>query len=117
MISLNAADQALQMAVDDIMDGLAYDTITYIPISGSTRSIKAILEWPGAEEIMGLTGGSRPIVNIYLENHISQGISAAEIDTGGDKIDLPLRYGLDNSRVRIIEIVAQDRTILHLRCQ
>ncbi|UCE36665.1 MAG: hypothetical protein JSW00_14275 [Thermoplasmata archaeon] len=105
------------MAVDDTMAGLKYDTIVYLKRSGTTRNIKAILEYPGPEGLMGLSGGERPVIDVYVENHIIRGISPAEIDTGGDKVQVPLRIGLTVKTVRIIDIVAQDRTIMHLRCQ
>ena len=117
MISLNAADRALRMAVDDSMAGLGYDTIVYRKRSGATRNIKAILDYPGPEDLMGLSGGDRPVIDVYVENNTTSGISPAEIDTGGDKLELPLRIGLANRKVRIIDIPVQDRTILHLRAQ
>ena len=105
------------MAVDDSMAGLSYDTIVYRKRSGITRNIKAVLEYPGPEELMRLSGGNRPVIDVYVENNITRGISPAEIDTGGDKLELPLRIGLTNKKVRIIDIPDQDRTILHLRAQ
>lgn len=117
MVSLNAADRALQMAVDDQFDGLNYDTVTYRPRSGATRSISAVIDWPPAEEFLDIMSGQRPIIDIYVSNNSSSGISAAEIDLGGDKIDVPQRHGLASITARIVAIVAQDRTLLHIRGQ
>jgi len=99
------------------MESLSYDTVTYRPRSGGTRSIKAIIDYPGPEAIGTLAGGSRPVLDIYMENNSVRGITSAEVDTGGDKLDLPMRYGLSAKRLRIIEIAAQDKSILHLRAQ
>jgi len=99
------------------MDGLNAKTITYRPRSGASRSIKAIIEYPGPGAIDGLSGGSRPVMDIYVENSSTTGISSAEVDTGGDKLDVPLRFGLTNTRVRVTRIVAQDKAILHIQAQ
>ena len=117
MVSPNAADRALQMAVDSTMESLSYDTITYWPRVGGSRTIKAIIDYPGPEAISGLAGGSRPILDVYIENNSIRGITSAEVDTGGDKLDLPMRYNLAAKRMRIIKIAAQDKSILHVQAQ
>ena len=117
MISPNAADRALQLAVGPTMDGLDAKSITYRPRTGASRSIKAIIDYPGPDVIGGLAGGSRPIMDIYIKNDSTTGISSAEVDTGGDKLDVPLRFGLTAARVRVTKIVAQDKAILHIQAQ
>ena len=99
------------------MDGLDAKSITYYPRGGGSRSIEAIIEYPGPAAIGDLAGGSRPIMDIYIENSSTSGISSAEVDTGGDKLDVPLRFGLTAARVRITRIVAQDKAVLHIQAQ
>jgi len=99
------------------MDGLDAKSITYRPRTGASRSVKAIVDYPGPGAIGGLAGGSRPILDIYIENSSTSGISSAEVDTGGDKLDVPLRFGLTAARVRVTKIVAQDKAILHIQAQ
>lgn len=117
MCSPNAADQALQLAVGSMLHGLSVKTIVYRPRIGSSRNIEAIIEYPGPETIDGLAGGSRPILDVYIRNDSIKGISSAEVDTGGDELDVPLRYGLTNQEVRIIQIVDQNKAMLHVRAQ
>lgn len=117
MCSPNAADQALQLSVGSVLDELSAKQITYRPRIGSSRNIEAIIEYPGPEAINGLAGGSRPVLDIFVENKSIKGISSAEVDIGGDELDVPLRYGLTNKEVRIIQIVNQSKAILHIRAQ
>ena len=117
MCSPNAADRALIMSMDSTFCGLDYETVTYYPRSGGSRSISAVLEFPGAELIGDLTGGRRPVVDVYVKNNSSSGISSAEVNTGGDKIKVPQRYGLTANTIKIIEIAGQEKALLHLRCQ
>ena len=99
------------------MDGLGASTITYRPRGGGSRSIEAIIEYPGPAAISGLSGGSRPIMDIYVKNDSTTGIASAEVDTGGDKLDVPIRFGLTVKRMRITRIFAQDKAILHIQAQ
>jgi len=117
MISPNAADRALQLAVGPTMDGLNAKSIIYRPRGGGSRNIKAIIEYPGPGAIGDLAGGGRPIMDIYIKNSSTSGISSAELDTGGDKLDVPLRFGLTAARVRVTKIVAHDKAILHVQAQ
>jgi len=99
------------------LESLSYDTIIYRPRAGGTRTIKGIIDFAGPAPIGALAGGSRPVIDIYFENSSVRGISSAEVDTGGDKLDLPQRYGLAAKTLRIIDMPAQDRAIVHLRAQ
>ncbi|MGD2093298.1 MAG: hypothetical protein PVH61_44470 [Candidatus Aminicenantes bacterium] len=105
------------MSMDATFDGLSYDTINYYPRSGGSRSIRATLEFLGPDSIGTLIGSRRPVIDIFVKNNSSSGISSAEVDTGGDKVELPLRYGLSVRKVRIVKIMGQEKALLHLRCQ
>ena len=107
----------MQMATSSILDGLSYETISYLPAGGGSRSISALLEYPGPGPVDGLAGGSRPIVDIFVKNDSASGIASSEINTGGDKIQLPQRIGLTARTVSIMRIIAHDKSIMHLRCQ
>lgn len=89
-------------------------TITYLPRGGGSRSIKAIIEYKGAKPLDGLSGGSRPHVELLVRNDATYGISSREIDTGGDKVQVPFRRGRSVRTVRIVQILAQDRAMLRL---
>ncbi len=95
---------------------LSGDTIVYDPLVGSPRIIKAIVDYPGAGPIGQLAGGSRLHVEILICNDPITGISSAEIDTGGDKVIVPMRRGLTAGLVRINKIITQDEASLRLLC-
>jgi hypothetical protein len=90
-------------------------TITYKPRSGSARSVTAIVDYPGPGSIGRLAGGSRPHVEISVCNS-SGGILSTEIDTGGDRVTVPMRRGLPAKDLRIAEIISQDEGMLRLLC-
>lgn len=117
MITPNAADRALQLAVGPSFGTLDAKTIIYYPRGGGSRSIEAIIEYPGPAAIDGLLGGSRPVIDIYVKNDSISGISSAEVDTGGDKVDVPMRFGLSASRMRIVNLIGHDKAVLHVQAQ
>ena len=84
----------------------------YTPRSGSSRSIEVLIHYIGPELLAGVRGGSRPHLEILIKNDATTGISSHEIDTGGDKLTLPLRIGRISRIVRIVEILNQDRAHL-----
>jgi len=60
---------------------------------------------------------SRSVLEVGVRNDASAGISSRELDTGGDKLSLPLRYGRTARTVRITRILRQDAAYLILECQ
>ena len=103
------------MAVGPTLEGLSAKQIVYYPRSGGSRTIEAIVEYLGPQQVAGLAGGSRPQMDVYVRNNSATGISSAQVDTGGDKLDVPLRYGKSAKKVRINEVIAQDKAMLKLR--
>ena len=91
-------------------------TITYSPYNRTARSISAIVDYPGPGSIGQLDGGSRPHVEILVANDSSTGIASTEVDTGGDKVTVPMRIGITSRVLRIVEIMGQDDALLCLRC-
>lgn len=97
-----------------IESSLSSATIVYLPKAGGSRSIQAVIDYVGAQALDGLKGGSRPHVELYVRNDAAAGISSREIDTGGDKVQVPLRRGRSVRTIRIVQILAQDRAMLRL---
>ncbi len=91
-------------------------TIVYTPRGGVNRSIEAIVDYPGPEEIRRGTGGARPHVEILVRNNSTTGIGSREVDRGGDKVALPVRYGRAAITLRIVGIISQDEAMLTLDC-
>ena len=61
-----------------------------------------------------MTGGATAGLVIHVRNDAALGISSAEVDLGGDKVDLALRLGLAAQPHSIARIVSQDAGMLVL---
>ena len=51
---------------------------------------------PGALD--GAPHGNAPTVNIWVKNSVTEGISNAELDTGGDKVEIEMPDGTTQER-------------------
>jgi hypothetical protein len=102
-------------AAGGILSDFSAKEIVYLPRAGGSRTIRAIITYLRPQPMDGIYGGSRPQFELEVKNNTSTGISAKEIDTGGDKAQIPLRMYRSVRTVRIVEIVSQDRAILRLR--
>ncbi len=98
------------------MIGMNPVLVTYTPRTGAPRSIEVLIQYVGPRALAGIAGGSRPHLEILVRNHATLGITSRQVDTGGDKLTLPLRIGRVDKIVRIVEIIAQDRAMLRLLC-
>ena len=108
-------DLALKASADSFFLLPDVETIIYLPLSGGSRSISAIVSRPGPAEIGPLAGGSRPHIELLVKNDATKGISSDEIDTGGDRVTVALRKGITAVKLRITEILHQDAAMMRLR--
>lgn len=94
------------------------ETVTYWPRVGSSRSIKAVVI---RDQIATLSedGGQTnlPSFQVFVANTATGGISSSEIDTGGDKIELPPRDGKTAEKRSITQITEQDHGMLVIECR
>ena len=99
------------------------ETVTYYPHVGyggtaTSREIKAIVI---REQIQtsGADGGIVvvPVFEVHVANDSVTGISATELDTGGDKIELAMRIGGEATKRSIIYLNEHDDGMLQLQCQ
>jgi len=102
-------------AAGGIQSDLSAQTVYYLPKSGGSRSINAIVTYLGPQTMDGLRGGSRPHFDISVRNSSVYGISSRELNTGGDKIQIPMRMGRSVRTVRLVNLIAQDRAMLRIR--
>jgi len=102
-------------AVDSVLGGMSAATITYLPGAGSSRQIEAQIAYLGPQPMDGLRGGSRPQFDILVRNDATTGISAKELDTARDKVQIALRRGRSVRTVRLCAIIKQDKAMLRLR--
>lgn len=127
-LASNAVDVTMTETADNDFDTILDDTasiwlekfgetITYLPGSGGSRSILAIVNRPEASKISGLPHGSGAALIIEVANDVTTGISAAEVDRGRDKVQLPERFGDAVKTKRITNILAQDAGMIKLELQ
>ena len=89
------------------------ETLTYRPRAGGTRSITGIIERDPPETLPQSPRGIAESMTIHVVNSATTGISSGEIDTGGDKIDVPVRFG-ETAKTRTIIGFEHDAGMLRL---
>ena len=98
------------------------ESVTYYPHvdyggTASSRTINAMVvrnqiqtfDADGGEVIV-------PSFDVYVANDPVSGISANEINTGGDQIALPVREGKTAEKRSIMHLVNQDHGMLQIMC-
>ena len=91
-----------------IIDSFSGASVYYLPRSGTGRSIKATVDYQKETPGISRPTGGRPHLVILVKNDPVTGISSKEIDTGGDKLQISLRYGRTVRNVRIRKILDHD---------
>lgn len=92
------------------------EDVTYIPRKGTARVVSAVVDRSPPQALSEIPGRTNavPMMMIEVENDVSTGISADELDTGGDRIEVAIRVGgLQESRA-IRRIVSQDEGMIVL---
>jgi len=102
-------------ACNSVLGGMSAITVTYLPGTGSSRQIEAHIAYLGPQPMDGIRGGSRPQFDLLVRNNATTGISAAELDTARDKVQIPLRMGRSVRTVRLAGLIKQDKAMLRLR--
>ena len=106
-------DGVIDDTADYHLDAFA-ETITYFPSGGGSRSIRAIINRNDSEAMGSGIKGHGPLLTITVANRTDDGISAAEVNTGGDKVTLVVRIGETAQSRRIIKIVDCDYGMMRL---
>jgi hypothetical protein len=96
----------------DVLLEIFGESATYKPAGGGSRSIQAIIDRDDAAALVGLANS--PLLIVRVKNSTTEGISASEIDTGGDKINLVVRLGETAQDRNITRILSQDQGMLEL---
>lgn len=108
-------DETLQSSADSFFLLTGTELITYVPKSGPSRQIKAVVYRPGPEQMDDVAGGSRPHHEVLVKNNAAGGIASSEVDTGGDKLELGLRVNNRPVVIRITGIINQDAGMMLLK--
>jgi hypothetical protein len=103
--SFDAAVIGTQDATLEIMGR----TISYLPLVGGSRSIKAVIDYMPVEALPGIPAANSPKVTITVANDATKGISTAEFDSGGDMVNIPWphQYSAKQNR-RIVQKLMED---------
>lgn len=97
------------------------EAVVYRPLVGPPRSIQAIVDreppaWlrePPAW-LAEADGVLVPQLHVVVRNDEAAGIGADEVDTGGDRVDVPVRVGGTAVTKNVVRIVQQDAGLLRL---
>jgi hypothetical protein len=92
---------------DDLLDEFG-ETVTYRPRGGGTRSITGIVITNPLGEVGSIQDAPAVRIHIRVLNDSTLGISGAELNLGGDKIDAPLRDGGTATTLAIKELVSDN---------
>lgn len=89
------------------------ESAKYLPRGGGSRDITAIINRAGINDMPGAQSHS-PVTKVSVINNSSTGISSSELDTGGDKIELSIRYGQAVQQRRITQILFHSAGLMEL---
>ncbi len=106
-------DQALVQAAQGALDVFG-ETIFYHPYGGGSREILAIVTREQTEGLDGAPHGHSPLVTIEVANDSTTGITSAEVDRGGDTVELPVNVGETTKLRKITKIISQDAGMIKL---
>lgn len=106
--------QELIDSAEEFLDTLGGEEIVYLPAGGGGRTIKAIVNRDQPAELGDAPHGHAPLAIIAVRNDETDGISSAEIDTGGDKVRYAVRLKKTPQDRRITGIISQDSGMLRL---
>ena len=103
----NVFDETLELSADSFFLLPDTEIITYFPASGVSRQIKALVDRPGPGDLSG--------IKILVKNNGTNGIASAQVDTGGDKVQIGIRKNRRPIMMRIVEILEQDAGMMKLK--
>ena len=106
--------QELIDSAESFLNTLGSEAIIYLPAGGGERPIDAIVDRDQPAELGDAPHGHAPLAVIAIRNDETEGISSAELDTGGDKVRYAVRLGKDPQDRRITGIISQDAGMLRL---
>lgn len=109
-----AYGEILDNTASDFLDILGKETVTYLPFGGDSRSISAIVNRNQPAELGDAPHGHAPLLTMAVQNDAASGISSAEINTGKDKVKLPVRIGQTAQERLITKILSQDAGMMKL---
>ena len=108
LISDQAAESMVQLIAQRGVD------VIYRPAAGVARTIKAIIRQKPPSQLGSATKASSTFTTALVLNDSTTGISSAELDRGGDKIDIETRIGKDAAARPIKGIIFHNAAVMKL---
>lgn len=92
------------------------ETVTYKPSGGSDREIVAMVdrETPTAPSPSGMRSRPKTSIVVTVRDSTTLGISAGELDLGGDAIEMPIKVGQAATTRSIQKLISQEFGMLVL---
>ena len=109
----NEFDDIIDDVAEEMLEQFAED-IKYIPAGGGVREIAAIVQRQNPQQLGSAPHGLSQTLVVSVANNSVTGISSSEVDTGGDKIEVPFKIGKPAQTGRITKIVSQNHGFLKL---
>jgi hypothetical protein len=110
-------EQTLTRSADSFFLLPGREWVTYVPRSGPSRRVEAVIVRTAVEPIPGVVGATRPVVDLLVRNRSDTGISSDEVDTGGDRIRIAPNVNEKPIVMHVTLITEQSAGILTLRVQ
>lgn len=79
-------------ALNDAILAPFEESIVYRPAAGGTRTITADVVRV-TQDAIGVENATTPRITVTVRNNATTGITATEIDNGGDQVDVATHYG------------------------
>ena len=84
------------------------ESVTYQPSGGAPRNILAVPNRQPPSALTGAPHGTAPMSTWVVANNAITGISSAELNTGGDKLNIAVNLGETPQGRSIVRIISQD---------
>ena len=94
------------------------ESITYLPATGGSREIQAIVERDPPAIFDAAGNAVLPLATVRVYNSCRSGVASDEVDTGSDEFEFPLKIGETlPKRFSIMQMMSQDSgvTVLAVR--
>jgi len=105
---------AIDLTDADVFFSDFAEAVIYRPHAGRPRSILAVVDREPPAFLAEANGPQTPGLHVIVRNNATEGISAAELDTGLDTIDVASRVGGEVTTRSIVRLVQQDAGLLRL---
>lgn len=96
-------------------DALGAEALTYLKVSGASRSIQGVVERnPDQKQKTPSPASKGPHLVVLVRNNATSGIASTEVDVGSDRITVARRYGETAVNLSVVEVIDHDAAYLRL---